>query len=123
MKRKKTLTTKNTHIKNKSIHTEKSKTKYVKDKAVMAGEMYKMIHQTDYKFDVMEQFNDRDFDLFTNLKEEYKSIYIILLIDFIERKGNISDIEKLIWTSEFLEILNENHNEFLEIFIDVINEK
>lgn len=87
---------------------------YVRAKAKMTNDAFKAIHKKNYSFDSSRVFNKSTLGLFKNLKKDYIQLYEIILNDFLKSKSIKTEMEKLIWTSEFLEILNNNHDKILE---------
>lgn len=90
-----------------------NKETYVKSKAKMADDIFKTLHNCNYSFEISNTFNDNTLSLFKNLRKDLVPIYEILLHNFLKRIDIKSEMEKLIWSSEFLEILNNNHDEIL----------
>ena len=86
--------------------------KYVIDKAKMASDAYHMLHHSDYEFSIARMFNSQTFELFANLDRNYINEYKELLHYFLLQKGSLTDMEKLVWSSEFLDALNSHPDEF-----------
>ena len=86
---------------------------YVKSKANMADDIFRTLHNRNFSFEISNIFNDNTLSLFKNLKKKNIPVYKILLQNFLNSKKIESEMEKLIWTSEFLEFLNNNHDSIL----------
>jgi len=87
---------------------------YVKSKANMADDIFKTLHNHNFSFEISNIFNDNTLSLFKNLRRDLVPVYEILLHNFLNRIDIKTEMEKLIWTSEFLEILNNNHDNILK---------
>lgn len=94
---------------------------YVKSKAKIANDTFKTLHNKSYSFDASKVFSEDTLCLFKNLRKDYIQLYEILLNDFLKDKEIKSEMEKLIWTSEFLEALNSNHNFILSKMDKITN--
>lgn len=79
----------------------------------MADDIFRTLHNRNFSFEISNIFNDNTLSLFKNLKKKNIPVYKILLQNFLNSKKIESEMEKLIWTSEFLEFLNNNHDSIL----------
>lgn len=98
----------------KNIHTKSSKEKYVQEKSKMAEQMFIQLHKKDYVFKIEEVFNDNAFKSFKNLKRKHTLPYLILLEGFLQNQELNTDMESLVWSSEYLDILNNHHDEIMK---------
>jgi hypothetical protein len=92
----------------------KQRATYVKSKALMTDNAFKSLHKKNYSFNASKIFSNDTFSLFKNLKTDNIHLYKILLNEFLRSKGVKTEMEKLIWTSEFLEVLNNNHDQIMD---------
>ncbi len=92
----------------------KQRATYVKSKALMPDNAFKTLHKKNYSFDASMIFSDNTFFLFKNLRKDNIHLYKKLLNEFLRSKGIKTEMEKLIWTSEFLEVLNNNHDQIMD---------
>lgn len=90
------------------------KEKYVIAKAKTAAEMYYMVNNQPYRFEMSEVLDSRTFEMWVNLKPIYSPLYEILILMFFKEHKVVNDAEKLVWASEVLDQINNNHQLWIE---------
>jgi len=87
--------------------------KYVEQKAKMAEDIQKKLGQKSFNFNINNIFDDeRTYLVFNKLRKESKELYILITERFFLDVKPKNEYEKLIWSSEIIDYINNNgiHN-------------